>query len=42
VNTASKATGNTPKPEKIHPVYLSNKSWNWWKVCVNRQTAPKC
>jgi len=36
VNTALKATGNASKLEKVQPVYLSNKNWKWWKVCVDR------
>jgi len=31
VNTVFKATGDTSKLEKIHPGYLSNKTWKWWK-----------
>jgi len=34
------ATRNTSKLEKIHPFYLSNKTWKWWKVCVDRPTFP--
>jgi len=38
MNTTLKATSNTSKLEKIHPVYLSNKILKGWKICVNRQT----
>jgi len=31
---------NTSKLNKIHSVYLPNKTWKWWKVCVSRQTVP--
>jgi len=41
MNAPLTATSITSKLEKIHPVYLSNKTWKWWKVCVNRQTS-KC
>jgi len=40
VNTECKATGNTSKLEKIRPVYMSNKTWTWRKVCVDRQIIP--
>jgi len=38
LKTPLEATANTSKLKKIHPVYLSNKTWKWWKVCVDRQT----
>jgi len=40
VNTPLKATGNASKLQKIHHVYLSNKTWKRLKVCVERQTVP--
>jgi len=36
MNIALKATGDISELEKIHPVYLLNKTWKWRKVCVTR------